>query len=234
LAIVRYKIVSIAHPAPEVRVFRLSPLEGSVIPYAPGQFVFLHMLDERGASLLRRPYSIASAPSSSFLEFAIDMVGGQMTSRLERLEEGAVLGVEGPAGHMVFKGEPKAAFIGGGTGVAPFIGMLRHIAEKAIPGRFVLFYSTRTREHMLYRDELEMLQKRHAGIKVVITLTRETPEGWPGECGRISSEMMLRHVPDAKDFDWYVCGPPGLVKSARECLASLSVDPKRLRMEGWG
>ncbi len=234
MPIEKFKIISVGHPAPDVRVFRLAPLGGRVFPYMPGQFAFLHVLDADGASIIRRPYSIASAPSSPYIEFAIDMVGGQMTSRLEKLQEGAILGLEGPMGHMVFRDEQKAAFVGGGTGVAPFISMLRHIAEKSVPGRFVLFYSTRTRENILYRGELEELQRRHNGIKVIITLTRETPEGWRGECGRISHEMMKKHVPDAQEFDWWVCGPPGMVKAVRECLASLSVDPKKLRMEGWG
>jgi glycine betaine catabolism B len=234
LAIERYKVIKADSPVPDVRIFRLQPVSGKIPPYIPGQFFFLHRLDESGASLLKRPYSVASTPSMEYLEFAIDMVGGQMTGQLEKLKPGDILGVEGPAGHMAYRNELNAAFVAGGTGISPFMSMLRQIAEKNIKGRFVLFYSTRTRDHILFSDELAALQKKHPGIKVVVTLTRETPDGWAGECGRVNHEMLLRHVQIAREFDWFVCGPPGMVKAVRECLLALSVDPKKLRMEGWG
>ncbi|MFH0885008.1 MAG: FAD-dependent oxidoreductase [Candidatus Micrarchaeota archaeon] len=234
MAIERYKIIKVDSSVQNVRIFRLKPVSGAIPQYLPGQFFFLHMLDDAGSSILKRPYSVASSPSMEYLEFAIDMVGGQMTSQLEKRQPGDILGAEGPAGHMTYKNEPKAAFVAGGTGISPFISMLRHISEKNIQGRFVLFYSTRTRDHILFSDELEALQKKHPGIKVVITLTRETPDGWAGECGRVSHEMLSRHVQAAKEFRWFVCGPQGMVKAMRECLIALSVDPKKLRMEGWG
>jgi ferredoxin-NADP reductase len=234
LAIERYKVIQVDSPVPDVRVFRLRPVSGDIPPYVPGQFFFLHRLDANGASILKRPYSVASAPSMAYLEFAIDMVKGQMTSQLEKIRAGDILGVEGPAGHMTYKNEQNAAFVAGGTGISPFISMLRQITEKNIQGRFVLFYSTRTRDHILFSGELKALQKKHPGIEVVITLTRETPDGWAGECGRVNREMLSRHVPTARELDWFVCGPPGMVKAIRECLVALSVDPKKLRMEGWG
>jgi ferredoxin-NADP reductase len=234
LAISRYRIASVLSPVPGVRIFRLEPVAGKVSSYAPGQFMFLHILDDAGASVIKRPYSIASSPSAPYLEFAIDLVGGQMTSRLEKMKAGDVLGVEGPAGHMTFKGEAMAAFVAGGTGVSPFMSMLRHISESGLKGSFVLFYSARTRERVLYHDEMMELQRRNRGIKVVITLTREAPERWSGECGRISDAMIQKHLRKAGDYDWWVCGPPEMVKAMRVCLAALGADPKRMRMEGWG
>ena len=233
LQIERYKITRIDLPAPGVRIFRLEPLAGKVPDYLPGQFAFLHILADDGSSVVRRPYSIASCPSSPYLEFAIDMVGGQMTGRLEKAAVGGIIGVECPAGHMPYRGEGRAAFIAGGTGVAPFISTLRHIAEKKIEGEFVLFYSTRKEGQILYRDELRSLASRNPGIRIVITLTREEPAGWAGECGRINAQMLKKHIEHPEGFDWWVCGPPPMVKAVRECLSSLSVDLRRLRMEGW-
>ncbi len=216
-----------------MRIFRLEPESGKVPHFVPGQFAFLHILSPDGSSIIRRPYSIASSPSSAYLEFAIDMVGGQMTGRLENLAPGDIIGVEGPAGHMVFNNEQRAAFIAGGTGVSPFISMLRHAAEKGLRGEFVLFYSTKTEAHILFRTELAALQSRNPGIRVVVTLTREAPAGWKGETGRINKEMLAKHTREPGGFDWWVCGPPLMVKAVRECLSELSVDPRRLRLEGW-
>jgi len=156
-----------------------------------------------------------------------------MTGRLAELAVGDIIGLEGPAGHMIFKNELKAAFIAGGTGIAPFMSMLRHAADEGLDGEFILFYSTKTESHILYREELAGLSSRNPGIKIVITLTREAPPGWKGETGRIESGMLARHARDPGAFDWWVCGPPLMVKAVRESLFALSVDPRRLRLEGW-
>lgn len=226
--------MSVESPVPDVRIFRLKPQSGPVPRYVPGQFFFIHFLDQSGASVIRRPYSVASAPSSPYLEFAIDMVGGQMTGRLAHVKAGDILGIEGPAGRMTFGGETKAAFVAGGTGVSPFISMLRHISEKNLPGEFVFFYSSRTLDHVLFLDELKAMGEKHSGIKAVVTLTREAPSGWSGECGRVGPEMLSKYVASPKEFNWFVCGPPGMVKAVRECLVAFSVDPKKLHLEGWG
>ncbi|MFH0737605.1 MAG: FAD-binding oxidoreductase [Candidatus Micrarchaeota archaeon] len=213
---------------------RLQPVSGQIPPFKPGQFMFLHFLDESGASLIKRPYSISSTPSAKHIEFTIEVVHGQFTGRLEKAKVGDILGVEGPLGHMVYRDEPKAGFIAGGTGISPILSMLRHIAEKKMKGQFLLFYSVKTRERILHHAELQMLQKTNPGIKVVITLTREAPDGWVGECGRLNPAMIRKHAPSAKESDWWVCGPPDMIKSVKECLIGLGTDPKKLRLEGWG
>jgi len=230
----KYRITSAQDAVPGIRIFRLEP-EGQPISFKPGQFAFLHILDEKGASIVKRPYSIASAPGAPYLEFCIKLVGGEMTKRLDALGTGSVIGVEGGLGHFSYGNQPKAAFVGGGSGIAPLMGMLRHIADRKLQGSFVLFYSARTRESLVYADELERLRKANPGITVVITLTREEkPDGWTGECGRLDQVMLSRHMPAAKDFDWWVCGQMEMVKGVKECLAALGADPKRIRAEGWG
>ncbi len=163
------------------------------------------------------------------------MVHGRLTGRLEKMAVGAVVGVEGPMGHFTYKDQPKAAFIGGGTGVAPFMGMLRHIAAKGIEGKFVLFYSVKDRQSMIYKEELRRLSEANPGIKVVVTLTKEeNPEDWAGECGRINHEMLAKHIGQPGEFEWWVCGPAEMVKSMRLCLAGMGADMKKLHMEAWG
>jgi NAD(P)H-flavin reductase len=196
--------------------------------------MFLHLLDDSGASVIKKPYSLSSAPSSKHIEFTIELVGGRFTGRLAKAKIGDIIGVEGPLGHMIYNDETKAGFIAGGTGISPMLSMLRYIAEKKTKGTFLFFYSVRTKDRILHHAELQRLQKANPGIRVVITLTRETPDGWTGECGRLNDAMIKKHSPAAKDLDWWVCGPPEMIKSVKECLIGLGTDPKKLRLEGWG
>lgn len=229
----RYRIISVEVPVRDMKVLRMEPLEGRIPEFLPGQFAFLHILDKNGRSVVKRPYSIASSPSAPYLEFCIRMVHGEMTSKLEAVGVGSVLGVEGPLGAFTYGGQKNAAFIGGGCGVSPFMSMLRHIAEKKIDGRFILFYSAKTREDILYREELACLEKANPDIRVVVTLTREEGE-WKGECGRINDEMIKRHAGEPKEFDWWMCGPKEMILGLKSCLTGMGVDVKKIRIEGWG
>ncbi len=232
--IARFKIIYIEEQVPGIKIFRMEPVEGKIPPYKPGQFAVLHLLDDKGASMLKRPYSIASIPGMPYLEFCIKNVQGKMTSALDKFAVGATLGIELPFGHFTYSGEKSISMIAGGCGISPLIGILREIAEKGVNGRFVLFYSAKTRNSIIYRKELEELARRNKDIKVVLTLTQESPEGWVGECGRINDEVIKKHIADPKVFDWWICGPLPMIKGLKDCILGLGADPKRIRAEGWG
>ncbi len=237
----RYRVISVEKSVCDVKIFRLEPVvlepkddKTGILSYTPCQFAFIHTIDQEGKSLDKRPYSIASAPSASYLEFAIEMRGGRFTSKLDKIGEGEIVGIEGPFGHIGYKNQPKAAFVAGGTGIAPFMSALRHIAEKKLTEEFVLFYSSRCADRILYGKELDQIRKANPNIRLVITLTRELPEGWEGESGRIDEAMIKRHIKNPTDYDWWLCGPLEMIKTIRTSLERAGTDPKKIRMEGWG
>lgn len=228
----KYHIVSIENPVEKIKIFRFAP-EDKLLGYKPGHFVMLHALDEQGNTIVNRPYSIASSPTEGHLEFCIKIVGGQLTSILDNAKIGDSYGVSNPMGHFVYEDQNKCAFVAGGTGIAPFISMLRYITNKKISGKFVLFYSARNQDLILYKKELESLQK-NKDIEIVITLTREEPKDWKGECGRISGEMLKKHIPDLHDYNWYLCGPLKMTISLREFLIKQGTKGDKIKFEGWG
>lgn len=230
----RYRVFFIEETAPQVKVFRMEPVAGGIPSYKAGQFAFVHILDENGSSREKRPYSIASAPSSPYLEFCIKNIGGRMTGMLDKLAVGSVVGIDLPYGNFAYDGQQKVVLIGGGSGIAPLVGILRDITAKKITGSFVLFNSAKSRDNVIYKKELEKLTETNPQIKAVITLTQETPGGWGGECGRIDESMIKRHVDVLTDYDWWICGPLPMVKGLKDCLVASDVDPKRIRVEGWG
>lgn len=224
----KYRIKSTRELSPTTRAFILEPI-GEAIDFEAGQFAFLHILDEKGETVVKRPYSIASAPGED-LEFCIKLVQGEMTGRLEQMKPGEIVGVQEGGGHFSFNDQDKGVFIAGGTGIAPMMSMLRHIVRNDIKGEFTLFYSARTRNDILYREELKELEKRE-GIRIVITLTREE---WEGETGRICHTLMKRYLDAPSECSWWVCGPMGLITAMKHCLLSLEAKPEKIRLEGWG
>lgn len=213
----------------------MEPIDKKMLIFVPGQFVFLHLLDKDGKSIQKKPYSIASSPDAEHLEFCIKMINGAMTGPLGLLKVGAVIGVEGPFGQFTYTGQKNICLIACGTGIAPMISIMRHIAEKRLNGNFVLMYSTRTKDSILYKNEFDRLKKLNPNIKIVITLTREEhPENWDGEIGRINKEMIVKNIKNPKNNDWWICGSVETIKAMKFILSEIGVDMKKVKMEGWG
>jgi ferredoxin-NADP reductase len=208
-----------------IAIFEFSPIDGKKLDFKPGQFVMLHK------DGIKRAYSIASSPNLEKLQFGIKLIGGQMTGKLASMKPGDEVGIEGPYGHFAYEGQKKCVFVAGGSALTPFISILKYVDEQKIKGEFYLFYSSKTREDICFSDFLNLMSKRK-NIRCILTLTRETPERWKGETGRINEEMIRKHIKEPAEFSWYVCGPSGLVSSIRELAASLNV--KEFKFEGWG
>lgn len=88
---------------------------------------------------------------------------------------------------------------------------------------------------MIYRDELDHLAQREAGLEVIHTLTRTLPPGWTGYHRRIDSEL-LREVawPSEQHPLAFICGPTQLVETAAPGLLPLGYDPARVKTERFG
>jgi len=233
LTINKYEIMSIEKATEDINIYRMKPL-GNKVEFKPGQFVFLHILDADGNTIIKKPYSIASSPSSAHLEFCIKMVSGVMTSKLANLKVGDKIGVEGPMGHFCYDGQTQVGLVAAGTGVAPMVSILRYVAEKKLGGSYTLVYSTKTKDSIIYKEEFARLEKLNPNIKIVITLTREESLEWKGEKGRISRELIQKYVMDSKNTDWWLCGLMEMIKSTREILIGMGCEVKRVRIEGWG
>ncbi len=230
----KFKIASVRNDGKIVKIFTLSSTNGDKINFKPGQFVNLYLLENGDFSIFRQ-FSIASSPSSSKLEFCIKILAeGKFTSVLDKLPLGSEIGLAGPFGHFAYQDQKECAFVAAGTGVAPMLSMLRHINEKKIEGEFTLLYSNKTKDSILYYNELKQLQAENKNIKIVFTLTQETPANWDGELGRIDQEMVERHIKRPNEKMWYFCGPVEFVKTIKEHALGKGAQPDKIKIEGWG
>ncbi|MBI5228317.1 hypothetical protein HY988_07020 [Candidatus Micrarchaeota archaeon] len=230
----KYKISKIDSSIKDIAILQMEPLNGAIEPFTPGQFIYMHILDESGNSIEKKPYSIASSPKSPYLEFCIKLVNGKVTGKLAAMKSGDVVGIEGPQGHFAYKDQAKAIFLAGGTGIAPMMSMLRSINEKQLRGEFVFFYSTKNDGSIIYRKELAALAAQNPGIRIIITITQESTADWKGEKGRINGALIAKHLTEVKDYDSWMCGPLEMIKGLRTALVENGADIKRMKMEGWG
>jgi ferredoxin-NADP reductase len=215
---------------PRNRILRLA-LDGRNFAYRAGQHV---LLGDHGQPD-RRPYSIAGAPVHASrhgsLEFLIQVVEDESPGpHLRRLQRGAAVDVEGPAGDFVLP-ETHAArylFVGGGTGIAPLRAMAWQVMETQPAARVSLVQSARTPEELAYTAELRAAAA--AGrLDLLETVTRTDEGGWTGARGRLDAvQLAPLFSPEALCF---VCGPDSLVEDVPRLLASLGAT--QIRTEHW-
>jgi ferredoxin-NADP reductase len=188
----------------------------------------------------QRSYSIASAPEDERLVLTVDRLDdGEVSLYLtDVLIAGDKLEFRGPIGGYftweVQDGGPLL-LMGGGSGVAPLMAMIRHraAAGSEVPTR--LLYSSRSYEEIIYREELERLAARDSSLQVVHTLTRSRPEGWGGYGRRIDAEMLREVSWSANENPLaFVCGPTSFVEGVADALVSLGHAPARVKTERFG
>jgi ferredoxin-NADP reductase len=207
--------------------------------HLPGQHVDVRLTAEDGYRA-ERAYSIASAPDGGRIELAVERLeDGEVSPYLAgELRPGDQLELRGPVGGY-FVWEPGRGgpllLVAGGSGVAPLMAMVRHRAAAGgqVPAR--LLYSSRTREDVIFREELERLAAAGDGLTVTHALTRAQPPGWAGYARRIDA-VMLEQVgwrPGERPLI-YVCGPTRLVEAVAGDLVALGHDPARVRTERFG
>lgn len=231
----QYNITNIREDVEKIWIFTLSPVTADSIPkFVPGQFVNLHLNDSEGKPIFR-PYSIASAPLSDELEFCIKIHDdGKFSNPLSKKKTGDRIGVSGPFGFLTYENQEKAVFAAAGTGIAPIMSMLRQIVAKNIHGDFLVFYSNKFKNSIIYKKELLEMAKKHPDIKIVLTLTQEEPADWVGEKGRICDPMIKKYLKDGSEYNYYFCGPLEFIKSVKECVLSLGAKAEKIKIEGWG
>jgi ferredoxin-NADP reductase len=231
-----YAILDIKQETPNVNVFTFKSQDGSKLDFDPGMFVMMTNIDSSSGEKVTRAFSIASLPGSDILEFYISMVHGKFTSKLDTAKVGDIYYVTGPYGQFRFapKQDRKVLFIAGGTGLAPFMSMLKQIKELNTGNDIVLLYSVRYPSEIIRKDELEQL-RNELPLKTIITVTRpQDGEEWKGETGHIDQDMIKRTVPDLFERSSYICGPLGFVKAAKDSLVALQYPTEKIKVDVWG
>lgn len=124
--------------------------------------------------------------------------------------------------------------LAGGIGITPFRSMIRYAADMGLKQPILLFYSNRTAEEIVFREELERLSHTFKSLKVVITVTRpeESKAPWDGATGRIEGSTIKRETESLKDPLYYVCGPPLMVEGMTGILGQdAGVPQESIRQE---
>lgn len=233
------RIVNVFTETPTVKTFRLIDPSGGSIPFTflPGQF--LTLAAALAGTTVKRSYTIASSPAQrDYVEITVKREEQGVVSRWlhDRIQRGDLLQVSAPQGRFTFTGvdAESIVLIGGGVGITPLMSVIRALTDRGWAQDIYLLYACRTSEEFVFREELERLQRRHANLHVVATMTRAEGTAWMGPTGRLSKELIEQTVPDLPTRMVHLCGPPTMMDAIRAILRDLGVLEDRIRTEAFG
>jgi ferredoxin/flavodoxin---NADP+ reductase len=244
---------------PLLRVLRVQP-DGALFEFKPGQFAVLGLAGGMprvpeadpeaepipADKVIRRAYSIASASlERRYAEFYITLVNsGQLTPRLFALNYGDRLFLSPKATGLftLDRVAPSKAviLIATGTGLAPYMSMLRTLLVQDSQRRFVVLHGARYSWDLGYRAELESLARIRPNLTYLPSITRPDQDPhFRGATGRIQSlleqglvEETAGVVLDPAVADVFLCGNPEMIGAAKELLIARGFTPDQGKNSG--
>jgi ferredoxin-NADP reductase/CRP-like cAMP-binding protein/bacterioferritin-associated ferredoxin len=219
-------IVHIREHNPNIRSYRLRPLEGRVFPYRAGQHIVIEgKVDGRW---IARPYTLTDVDETNgFYEITVKREPrGYFSNWLfshdrERIE----IRVSKPQGGFVFEPDlaAPACCLMAGIGITPAIAFGRHLLARGKARTLHIDYSVRAEEEAAFQRELADWPQQGSNISIHRRITSRQ-----GHLGEADLRALLdRH----SDADIYVCGPDRYAVAITASLTQLGVPPGKVHLE---
>lgn len=243
------KVIQRIEISPALVVLRIAPVDWTMPVFTPGQFAVLGLFggsarcgfcepeDEAAPAqrLIKRAYSISSSSRvKEYLEFYVALVpSGALTPRLFNLKLGDAVWL-GPkfSGLFTLREVPPdkhIVLVSTGTGLAPYVSMLRDQLQCGGPQRFAVIHGARHSWELGYRGELMMLESMCPNMTYLPVVSRpeQEPVPWTGSAGRIQ-ELWRQDVlrdrwgfsPSPDNSHVFLCGNPSMVEEMAIILAT--------------
>ena len=246
--------------APGLFILRVAPDGWELPEFEAGQFAVLGLPgtsrrivdaeEEEGfkpEKVIKRAYSIASSSvAREYMEFYIALVpSGQLTPRLAALEIGDRVWLSERAKGLFTLDEVKpgrhVVLISTGTGLAPYISMLRSRLSCGAAEHFAVLHGARHSWDLGYQAELMTLDRSCPNFSYLSSISRpqEEPLPWGGESGYVQ-ELWTRGLlaqrwgfqPTPENSDVFICGNPSMIESMVEALEGEGFSERKPRQEG--
>jgi len=212
----RVKILRIEQLTPNVKSFIVEKPKGYV--FHPGSHTHIKLEDSKFKDK-KHPFTICSLNRDNFLEFIIKGYPGGITEELHDLKEGDEIIIDDPKEDKKYKG--KGFFIAAGTGVNPFLAILRHLREENQVEGNKLIFTNKTYEDIILRKELKNL----LDDDLILVLTRQKVKGY--HYGRIDSEFLKETIKDFSQY-FYLCGPKIFALEVKKMLLGLGASMEKI------
>ncbi len=199
--------------------------KGVPLTFTPGQFAFVSF-EQNGIDSEAHPYSFSNAPNGPYIRFTVKSLGDD-TSMLKHLKKGTKAYLEGPFGRFDYRRvkNHKQVWIAGGVGITPFLSMARSFSGRShYDIRF--FYGTESLEEAVFLQEF-------------IDVARTVPENFDTRVvaknlsGFVSVDLLKNSLPKLEEYDYMICGPPGMMGALKRQLTDAGVPLAQIHNEAF-
>ena len=265
---IRVKVIEVTRWAPTLLSFKVTRPDG--FKFTAGQFVRLgihgkdlqYFAQNHETKLITseaqdkpidldgyvfRAYSVASSPYDEFIEFfSVVIPEGEFTSKVNHIQVGdSLLLNTTPFGYLTLARYQLPLpndlwLLATGTGLAPFLSILKTIEVWQQYQRIILVYSARTSQELAYQAEIDAIKSIYgdngAAFVFLPIVTREAD--YAGEKARIPNLILSGKLTelvgqklDKERSHVMLCGNPQMVEDTKEALKSIGLTMNR-RGEG--
>ena len=236
--------------SPDLMILDLVPDGWELPDFTPGQYAtiglaksaksagssminILPVMNDDQNKLIKRAYSIASGSrNKEYLQFYLRLVdGGSLTSKIWSLKTGDRVWlspkIKGKFTLEEVPADKNIVLIARGTGLAPYISMLRTISVRDAGRKIAVVHSARHSYDLAYRAELETLQKECDNFTYIPLLSKpqEEPRIWKGHSGYVQKLWKERVVHERWGMNItpgnthvFICGNPDMINDMTEAL----------------
>ncbi len=200
------------------------------LSYMPGQFFVVTIRQDDKE--LTHHFSFSSSPTEKeYFEFTKKFTDHEYSIALRAAKEGDWARIDAPYGQFTFKGEyPKIALLAGGIGITPFVSICKYATDMSLNSTITLFYGCRTENDIVFRQELENMQKVNKNLKLVFILDQASSQ-WKGATGVVTADLIKQELPDYKENVFYTCGPPPMVKAMEMLIEGIGLPKTQMKQE---
>jgi ferredoxin/flavodoxin---NADP+ reductase len=216
------------------RLFSFTTTRDASLRFSNGHFTMIGLRKEDGKPLLRA-YSIASANYEDHLEFlSIKVPDGPLTSRLQHIKVGdTVIVGRKPTGTLLIDyllPGKRLYLLSTGTGVAPFLSIIRDPETYERFEQVILVHGTREVSELAYHEMIEEHLPKHEFLGELLsgkllyypTVTREAFRNTGRvttllENGKLAADLGLPPLNPAEDRVM-ICGSPEMLRDLKAMM----------------
>jgi Na+-transporting NADH:ubiquinone oxidoreductase subunit F len=166
-----------------------------------------------------------------------DVPPGIASSYVFSRKPGDMVTISGPFGEFFIQDtDREMVYIGGGAGMAPLRSHLYHLFHTLKTGRKVSYwYGARNPNEVFYEDHFRKIEEEFPNFTFHIAMSEPRPEdNWDGYVGFIHQvvyDHYLKDHPAPEDVEYYLCGPPLMLRSALGMLDDLGIEEEMIRFD---
>ncbi len=208
-----------------------------VFAFKAGQYLSLQT--EIEGQLIRRAYSLCSAPHEALWQVAIKEVSGGVFSSFanQKLTSNQSLEVFPPEGRFVFENNPNKAqsivCFAAGSGITPILSIIKTALHDSL-NKVVLVYGNKTPNDRLFSEDIQQLQNLYSDRFVVYDVFSQSNQE-NSLFGRIEASTVgyvLKNMHAQESFDaFYLCGPEGMIATVEKALLESAVEEAIIHKE---